>query len=687
MDSDTIGLKKKEPTEGQHNQSLPYPVSGKQLQKMMMMPKSLGSTSNTSSAPVTSLVCEGSGMKSEVADAESSSGLLRTTEDTKIRTPTGDNSNDGNKPKDSPAFRLRPRRSTPKTPSSYGSPGRPPKVSIFSKHSNFFSESGGAGGKGLESVKRKLLQFLSQSSIKSSDDDTSQEGHDGQHHVTTSSTSSAFFQQKNKKQCLSSSSARHPYSGLSPAQSVKHDVNMGIFMERIRLSDLAVNQTYDKNYVSLRIISILAPKNCHSNPSQTPLPLTSSSGIVTRRRSHEEQQSRQSNMSSPVASNGLLAVASSFPVTHCSSSSSSSQDMILKHAVSSSTAAAASALLTLSLPSPQPEDCSSKNAKQEESPQRRCHDDNAQDGKIFNDHQTEQENRKHVKGSPPKILLDSQQLQDKGVNGQQQQEGKHLKLLVQDADASQDIINWSNAAAVVDIEGCYFDSLTGIEVGNVIEVTKFVTKDAPAGTFSEKSGVMMSSPPTAASHCKTSSTHDTSLRPVKIEVVDVDSDTSIPVLPLQILIHEPLPSSPLPSSSATETAVETLESCSSTAISTSGLPSNHNPSTSIFPFVSIKKKYFSLDNPLLLKVNILGKKPEVPSPGLRFTSKVLRPDEIPGKCGQENEGPAQVKEEKKPASRMMTRRSCSSSSSTSPITSPMTSRCGGGGKIRRGHQV
>jgi len=30
------------------------------------------------------------------------------------------------------------------------------------------------------------------------------------------------------------------------------------------------------------------------------------------------------------------------------------------------------------------------------------------------------------------------------------------------------------------------------------------------------------------------------------------------------------------------------------------------------PFVSVKKAYTSLDNPLLLKVNLFGKKPEVP---------------------------------------------------------------------------
>lgn len=57
---------------------------------------------------------------------------------------------------------------------------------------------------------------------------------------------------------------------------------------------------------------------------------------------------------------------------------------------------------------------------------------------------------------------------------------------------------------------------------------------------------------------------------------------------------------------------------------------DHSQIHSRIPFISIKDKIVSVENPLLLKVNTIGKRKEVPSPGLRFTSKIIKESENTG---------------------------------------------------------
>lgn len=54
---------------------------------------------------------------------------------------------------------------------------------------------------------------------------------------------------------------------------------------------------------------------------------------------------------------------------------------------------------------------------------------------------------------------------------------------------------------------------------------------------------------------------------------------------------------------------------------------DHSQIHSRIPFISVKDRIVSVENPLLLKVNTIGKRKEVPSPGLRFTSKIIK-DEV-----------------------------------------------------------
>ena len=616
---------------------------------MMMMPKTMAIVDNTTSSTAR-MEDEGSRIHVHVSVNESSLRSQETVVDNISPSKTEDTSKDGEdkktKPKDSPAFRLRPRRSAGNTPVfKTGSPGRPPKMSIFSKHSSFFSET--TGNKGFEHVKRKLLQYLSQTNAKSSDDDSLD--HDPQ--ASMSSTSSILFPRKTKRPCVS-----HDVF-TNPSQCIKQDVDMGIFMERITLPCLVTNQTYEKNYVSLKVISILYPRTSmavESSPKKASLSL--SAGIITRRRSHESQQQ---------SSNGLLTTASSCDLL---SQSCSPLDLTKTTTTSSSTAAAASALLSLSM-APTKSSESQETEKHERS-ERRSNDDNAQDGKIFQDHQTEHENREHlvkqgeaIDLSLPKIDCE-QQHESTHIEAETGAEKSFVSFLVQDADAMEDSINWSSPGVVVDIQGCYADSLKTIEVGNVIEVTKFVTCESRGGTYSG-SGIITYSPHQQQSPLRDTTTTDSSSSSatVKVEVVEEDTlKTSIQVLPLKIVVYDP----------NSGERVQALHSLT---------PSTSTPPATFLPIVSIKKKYSSLDNPLLLKVNIFGKKPEKPSPGLRFTSKVLRQDEIPGNSITVKE---EAKEEiTRPASRMMTRRSCSSSSSTSPLSSPiMTSRYSAG-KTRR----
>jgi hypothetical protein len=295
--------------------------------------------------------------------------------------------------------------------------------------------------------------------------------------------------------------------------------------------------------------------------------------------------------------------------------------------------------------------------------------------------------------TPPKILVgdagEGSERQGE-VNGHNNKSNinckkRYLEILVQDAEATLDSINWKEPSVRVSFEGDYADACSKIEVGNVIEVTKFTVNDSPAGVFSGYE--VMSSPVST---------------PVKVESGAGDHPdaanvikSSIQVLPFTIVIRDPSSVNESTSSSTTTTSpsqriassqeTEPMETSSSATPAISA--SSSHPITQhhhSLPFVSIKKSYCSLDNPLLLKVNLFGKKPENPSPGLRFTSKIVRREEIPGKCS--SDGTPIKDESRRPASRMMTRRSCSSSSSTSPLSSPMTSRypsASGGGKTRR----
>lgn len=55
---------------------------------------------------------------------------------------------------------------------------------------------------------------------------------------------------------------------------------------------------------------------------------------------------------------------------------------------------------------------------------------------------------------------------------------------------------------------------------------------------------------------------------------------------------------------------------------------DHSQIHSRIPFISIKDKIVSIANPLLLKVNSIGKRKETPSPGLRFTSKIIKDETV-----------------------------------------------------------
>jgi hypothetical protein len=343
--------------------------------------------------------------------------------------------------------------------------------------------------------------------------------------------------------------------------------------------------------------------------------------------------------------------------------------------MTSSTAVAASALLSLSMPPSMSSE--SQEAQEEERSDRRSNDDNAQDGKIFQDHQTEHQNREHlVKEEHLECSQEPKTETDLSVCVESTAESKKevISFLVQDADGIEDSINWSNAGVVVDFEGPYAESLKNIEVGNVIEVTKFITIESQGGSYSGSGNITYSRQQSSSTSRETK---NPSFDPIKIEVIDVEEDslkTSINILPLKVVVRVPNP----------EDRVQSPSSSEASTITPASQPSQ------VLPIVSIKKKYSFLDNPLLLKVDIFGKKPEKPSPGLRFTSKVLRPDEIPAKAVDLSIVKEEPKEDISRPARMMTRRSCSSSSSTSPLSSPiMSSRYSGSKtKTRRvQHQV
>ena len=134
----------------------------------------------------------------------------------------------GGKGQDSPAFRLRPRRSTPKPSPLLSVSGH--KRSYTSLLPGPILESTGSTYTTVESVKRKLFKILS----KDSDDD----------------------------------GRRRFERPPSPTSSIKSDVNLCVFLERISIDDLEPNQRYPLNYVCLRIIrmdKITKP----SSPAQT----------------------------------------------------------------------------------------------------------------------------------------------------------------------------------------------------------------------------------------------------------------------------------------------------------------------------------------------------------------------------------------------------------------------------------
>lgn len=157
--------------------------------------------------------------------------------DTPVSVDDGTNESEGKmmtgeKGKDSPAFSLRPRRSTPK-PSPLRASSH--KRSYTSLLPGPILESTGSVYTTVESVKRKLFKILS----KDSDDDDRKSRFD---------------------------------RPLSPTSSIKSEVNLGVFVERIGIEDLEPNERYPMNYVCLRIIQIIksstATQSSHEGSSQ-----------------------------------------------------------------------------------------------------------------------------------------------------------------------------------------------------------------------------------------------------------------------------------------------------------------------------------------------------------------------------------------------------------------------------------
>ncbi|KAI1303189.1 hypothetical protein HDE_02339 [Halotydeus destructor] len=120
----------------------------------------------------------------------------------------------GKAEKDSPAFCLRPRRSTPK-PSA--SPGNGNGLYSLLKNSSLLEK---LNSQATGAVKRRLFRLP----IKEEDDG-----------IKFKSTTP------------------------SPSKSIVKNVNMGIFVEKITASDLEGNSEYPLKYVSLRIVQIIPP--------------------------------------------------------------------------------------------------------------------------------------------------------------------------------------------------------------------------------------------------------------------------------------------------------------------------------------------------------------------------------------------------------------------------------------------
>lgn len=149
----------------------------------------------------------------------------------------------GGKGQDSPAFRLRPRRSTPKA-----SPFLSSATSTSSGHKRAFhtiipgsvleSVAGVSSSyTTVESVKRKLFKILS----KNAEDEA--------------------------KQAAAKEAAR--LRPPSPMSSVKTEVNLAVFVERINVEELTPNTKYPLNYVCLKVVNIINKNLCQENRSST----------------------------------------------------------------------------------------------------------------------------------------------------------------------------------------------------------------------------------------------------------------------------------------------------------------------------------------------------------------------------------------------------------------------------------
>jgi len=446
-------------------------------------------------------------------------------------------------PKDSPAFRLRPRRSTSK-PSPLGSipgagtPGRKASA-LFAKNSPFFDSKVKFEPQSFEAVKKKLLQYLKRSSEDSSNE---------------------LSESKRKK---------------IDEEVVKEGVNMGIFLPRIFVTDLAANQEYSKNYVSLQVVSILKRPSPFEGD---PLPVLSTS---------------PSN----------------------------------KH----------------------------DNWKDSE---RRQNQDSYESKESRHNDKKEHKDRNHHQAHH----------QAHSIEGVVDEATVPMVLLTRDAGKSEDN---SSPCLRVYAYGEYADKMSQrLEEGNVIEVTKFTTinnsttcgvkSSSSSNTTSPSTSPRTRDKSTPAANCDISSVHNKNL--------SINKNSHV----------------------LSATIVVRSESSSSASFPTASTSSSPNDTTSFgprVPLVSIKKKYESIDNLLLLKVSMI-RRPETPSPGLRFSSKCLRPEDIKREpeTTADSQQPQTTSTQstpspnatststgmRQPAGRM-TRRSCSTSAATVPSTLLTTS--------------
>ncbi|RWS02292.1 Protection of telomeres protein 1-like protein [Dinothrombium tinctorium] len=137
---------------------------------------------------------------------------------------SGDDGNSSDK--DSPAFRLRPRRSTPRPTPSASNSSQAKRYSLLSNKESPLYEARIAAKlkyKAVSPAKRKLFRFSS-------------------------------FEEREE-------SLKRSIPPLSPSRSVVEEINIGVFAERVLVKRLESGKSYDSNYISVETVLIAETDN------------------------------------------------------------------------------------------------------------------------------------------------------------------------------------------------------------------------------------------------------------------------------------------------------------------------------------------------------------------------------------------------------------------------------------------